>query len=102
LFAAQGFHYPARPRRRPARCKDLKVAFGAAPIGRSGLAKEGQALISKVYLSARQLIELGATTSIQASAETLTHRKPNNVPFVQEPNFSAIEFEDEFEFEDDF
>ena len=94
------------PRRRPARCKDLKVAFGAAPIGRSGLAKQGQALISEVYLSARQLIErgleLGATTSIQASAETLTHRKPNNVPFVQEPNFSAIEDEFEFEFEDDF
>jgi hypothetical protein len=42
-------------------------------------------LISEVYLSARQLIalelvlvlELGATTShIQASTETLTHRKP--------------------------
>jgi hypothetical protein len=66
-------------------------------------------LISEVGLSARQqieleleLVELGATTSIQASAETLTHRKPNNVPFVQEPNFSAIEGEDEFEFEDDF
>jgi hypothetical protein len=28
----------ARPRLRPARCKDLKVALGAAPIGRSGLA----------------------------------------------------------------
>jgi len=66
------------------------------------LTKQGQALISEVDLSARQLIELGlelgATTSIQASAETLTHRKPNNVPFVQEPNFSAIEDE----FEDDF
>ena len=48
------------------------------------LTKQGQALISEVDLSARQLIELGlelgATTSIQASAETLTHRKPNNVP----------------------
>jgi hypothetical protein len=61
-------------------------------------------LISEVYLSARQLIvlelvlELGAV--IQASTETLTHRKPNYVPFVQEPNFLAIE--DEFEFEDDF
>jgi len=32
----------------------------------------------------------------------MTHRKPKNVPFVQEPNFSAIEGEDEFEFEDDF
>jgi hypothetical protein len=32
--------------------------------------------------------------------ETLTHRKPNYVPFVQEPNLLAIE--DEFEFEDDF
>jgi hypothetical protein len=58
-------------------------------------------LISEVYLSARQLIvlelelvlELGAV--IRASTETLTYRKPNNVPFVQEPNFSAIE--DEFE-----
>jgi hypothetical protein len=62
-------------------------------------------LISEVYLSARQLIvlelelelELGAV--IRASTETLTYRKPNNVPFVQEPNFSAIE--DEFEFEDE-
>jgi hypothetical protein len=66
-------------------------------------AKQGQALISEVYLSARQLIvlELGATTShIQASTETLTHRKPNYVPFVQEPNLLAIE--DEFAVEDDF
>ena len=62
-------------------------------------------MISEVYLSARQLIvfelvlvlELGA--AIRASTETLTYRKPNNVPFVQEPNFSAIE--DEFEFEDE-
>jgi len=36
-----------------------------------------------------------------ASAETLTHRKANYVPFVQELNFSAIENEDEFEDEDD-
>jgi hypothetical protein len=44
-------------------------------------------LISEVYLSARQLIvlelelvlELGAV--IRASTETLTYRKPNNVPF---------------------
>jgi hypothetical protein len=62
-------------------------------------------LISEVYLSARQLtklivleLELGAV--IQASTETPTHRKPNYVPFAQEPNFSAIE--DEFEFENDF
>ena len=45
----------------------------------------------------------GATSSsnlepLEASAETLTHRKPNNVPFVQEPNFSAIEDEDEDDF----
>jgi len=39
---------------------------------------------------------------LQASDETLTHRKPNYVPFVQEPDFSAIENEDEFEDEDDF
>jgi hypothetical protein len=42
---------------------------------------------SEEYLSAWQLmspLELGAV--IQASTETLTHRKPNNVPFVQEPN----------------
>jgi hypothetical protein len=68
-------------------------------------------LISEVYLSARQLIvlelelelvrEIEATPPavIQASTETLTYRKPNYVPFVQEPNFSAIE--DEFEFEDE-
>jgi hypothetical protein len=68
-------------------------------------------LISEVYLSARQLtklivlelelvLELGAV--IQASTETPTHRKPNYVPFAQEPNFSAIEDEFEFEFENDF
>jgi len=59
-------------------------------------------LISEVYLSARRLIvlelelvlELGATSHIQASTETPTLRKPNYVPFVQEPNFLAIE--DEF------
>jgi hypothetical protein len=39
-------------------------------------------------------LELGAVA--HASAETLTHRNPNNAPFVQEPNFSAID-EDEFE-----
>ena len=45
------------------------------------------------------VLELAATPAvIQASTETLTHRKPNYVPFVQEPNFSAIENE----FEDDF
>jgi hypothetical protein len=56
-------------------------------------------LISEVYLSASNLIvlelelvlELEAV--IQVSAETLTHRKPNNVSFVREPNFLAIEFE---------
>jgi len=72
------------------------------------LTTQGQALISEVYLSARQLIvlelelvlELGAV--IQASTEMLTHRKPNYVPFVQEPNFLASEDEFEFEFEDDF
>jgi len=62
-------------------------------------------LISEVYLSARQLIVLelelaAAPAVIQASTETLTHRKPNYVPFVQEPNFSTIE--NEFEDEDDF
>jgi hypothetical protein len=75
-------------------------------LARTKLTKQGQALISEVYLSARQLIvlelelvlELGAV--IRASTETLTYRKPNNVPFVQEPNFSAIE--DEFEDEHDF
>src|SRR5207244_13445796 len=58
----------------------------------TSLTKQGQALISEVYHSARQLIvlelelvlELG--TVAQASAETLTHRKPNNVPLVPEPN----------------
>ena len=53
------------------------------------LTKQGQALISEVYLSARQLIvlelelvlELGAV--IQASTETLTHRKPNYVPLFK-------------------
>ena len=62
------------------------------------LTKQGQALQSEVHLSARQLIVLvlGAVTA------TLTYRKPNNVPFVQEPNFSVIEDEDEFEHEDDF
>jgi len=74
------------------------------------LIKQGLALIFEVYLSARQLIvlelelvlELGATSHIQASTETLTHRKPNYVPFVREPNFLAIEDEFEFEHEDDF
>jgi hypothetical protein len=44
--------------------------------------KQGQALISEVYHSARQLIvlelELELGTLAQASAETLTHRKPNS------------------------
>ena len=72
----------------------LKIVSG---INRT---KQGQALISEAYLSARQLIvlelefvlELGANPAvIQASTETLTHRKPNNVAFVQEPKFSATE-----------
>jgi hypothetical protein len=62
-------------------------------------------LIAEEYLSARQLIvlvlelEATPTSHIQASTETLTHQKANYVPFVQGPNFSAIE--DEFEFEDE-
>jgi hypothetical protein len=65
---------------------------------------QGEALISEVYLSARQLIVLLLLLVLElgASAETLTHRKPNYVPFVPEPNFSAIENEDEFESEDEF
>jgi len=61
-------------------------------------------LISEVYLSARQPIVSNSNSELppaiyNASTETLTHRKPNYGPFVQEPNFLAIE--DEFEDEDD-
>jgi hypothetical protein len=56
--------------------------------------------LSIYCLSARQLIVL--VLELGASAETLTHRKPNNVPFVQEPNFSTVEDEFEDENEDDF
>ena len=56
-----------------------------------------------IVLELELVLELGATTShIQASTDTLNDRKPNYVPFVQEPNFLAIEDEFEFEFEDDF
>jgi len=62
-------------------------------------------LISEVYhlrkASNRPLeLELGAV--IQASSETLTHRKAKLRTFVQRANFLAIEGEDEFEDEDDF
>jgi len=55
-------------------------------------------LISEVYLSGN--LSSSNSEPLEASAETLTHRKPNNVPFVQdqEPNFSAIEHEDEDDF----
>jgi hypothetical protein len=43
----------ARPRLRPARCKDLKVALGAAPIGRSGLALAGPKFLLRFWMIAR-------------------------------------------------
>ena len=55
---------------------------------------------TKRPLELELVLELG--TVALASAETLTHGKPNNVPIVPEPNFSAVEDEDEFEDEDDF
>jgi hypothetical protein len=61
-------------------------------------------LISEVYHSARQLIvlELELVLELGAIYKPLLRRyspKANYVPFVQEPNFSAIE--DEFEDEDE-
>ena len=39
-YFSLGGHFLARPRIGPARCKGSKVARGAAPVGRSGLAND--------------------------------------------------------------